>query len=161
VSVTNLKQQVPGLAKEYYERGVELHGEGRLNEALVEYGNALRVYPNYLPAISDAGTIYLLLNHADVALIFFRRASDIDPKNCVIRLNTAAALVQKKECADAIRMLNSVLKDSADKALPNLILAQAYFFQKKFLLAEESTRAALKYDPQLLDAWLLIVNIGL
>ena len=161
LSVATLKQHVPDAAKEHYEKAVDLHREGHLDEALLEYGNALRVYPNYLPAMTDAGTIYLLLNHVDVALIFFRRASDIDPKNCVIRVNMAAALVQKKEYSDAIKILNSVLKDSADKALPNLILAQTYFFQKKFPVAEENARLALKYDPQLLDGWLLIVNMGL
>jgi tetratricopeptide (TPR) repeat protein len=160
VSVAAL-QQVPDAAKEHYEKGVELHREGRLVEALIEYGNALRTYPRYVPAMTDAGTIYLLLNHVDAALFSFKRAHDIDPKNCLIRLNMAAALVRKKEYGDAIKILNSVLMDSADKALPNLILAQAYFFQKKFPVAEENARLALKYDPQLLDAWLLLVNMGL
>src|SRR5262245_10075505 len=43
VSVKALQQKVPDAARDAYMRAVELHREGKLDEALIEYGKALRI----------------------------------------------------------------------------------------------------------------------
>src|SRR5207302_3957192 len=45
VSVRALQTKVPDAARDAYRKGIELHREGKLEEALIEYGKALRVYP--------------------------------------------------------------------------------------------------------------------
>src|SRR5215470_18337640 len=87
VSVPKLQQKVPDAARDAYLKGVDLHREGRLEEALAEYGNAVRAFPNYADALSDMATIFILYNRPESALIFLRRAQDLDDANVVINLN--------------------------------------------------------------------------
>src|SRR5262245_9243723 len=68
VSVKTLKQKAPDSARQAYEQAIELHREGKLDEALIEYGKALRNYPRYLEALTDIGTIFLLYNRPEAAL---------------------------------------------------------------------------------------------
>src|SRR5207244_2037967 len=70
VSVKTLQRKIPEAATEAYLKGVDLHREGRLEEALMEYGKALRLYPNYVQALSDLGSIFILFNRPESALTF-------------------------------------------------------------------------------------------
>jgi tetratricopeptide (TPR) repeat protein len=66
----------------------------------------------------------------------------------------------KKDYDGALKLLDSILRDAADKSLPRLFQAKVYYFQKKYQQAEESARLALNEDPQLLDGWQLLLNIA-
>lgn len=160
-SVRMLEQRIPEEAKDHYDRAVELHRDGRLEDALAEYGDAIRFYPTYIQALCDAGTVYLLLNRPDAALTFLKRAAEIDPDNSVIRLNIAAGLLLKKDYENAIRLLNAIGQQAEDRSLPHLFLARAYYFQKRYPIAEQMVRTAVEEDPQLLDGWLLLLNMAL
>jgi len=154
-------EEIPSAAKVNYESGVEFHREGQLDQALEHFSHAIRLYPNYVRALSDTGTVYLLLNRPDAAIAFLRRALFLDSTNPLIRLNMAAALLLKQDYDGAIKLLNGVLKDVRDKSLPHLYLARAYYLQRKFAVAEEMLRSALEEDPSSLDGWLLMVNMAL
>jgi len=67
-------------------RGVELHREGSLEPALVEYGKALRAYPKYVQALETSAQSLILYNHPESALTFLRRAHDLDDCNVVVNL---------------------------------------------------------------------------
>src|SRR5207249_1071280 len=97
VSVTALQQKIPDEARNAYLKGVERHREGQLAEAMMQYGKALRVYPEYLSALGDLGTIYILYNQPQSALTFLRRAQQIDEGNVIISLNIAIALSEQGE----------------------------------------------------------------
>src|SRR5262245_12084495 len=101
VSVKTLQQKIPDAAKEAYLRGVRLHWQGELDMALIEYGRALRAYPQYLEALTDIGTIFLLYNRPEAALTFLRRAQEVDDSNSIIDLNIAVALAEQNDYASA------------------------------------------------------------
>jgi tetratricopeptide (TPR) repeat protein len=155
-----LQDNIPADARNAYERGVEFHKEGRLEEALEAYGSAIRLAPKYIQPITDAGTIYLILNKPEAAMVFLRRGLDMDPDNPVIRLNVALAMMLKKDYDGALKILDGVIPDVADKSLPHLFQARAYYFQKKYVKAAEMARIALTEDPRLLDGWQLLINIA-
>jgi tetratricopeptide (TPR) repeat protein len=156
-----LLAEPPEQARQSYQAGVEYHREGQLEKALENYGRALRKFPKYFQALTDTGTIYLLLNRPDAALIFLKRAQELEPNSPIVKINIAAGQILKKKYDDAIKILNSVLADVPDKSLPHLMLARAFYFQKKFEKAEQLAHSALEEDPKLLDAWLLLVNMAL
>ena len=81
ISVKKLQEKIPDEAREAYEKGVRLHRDGKLEDATIEYGKALRAYPNYVEALSDLSTIFLLYNRPDSALIFFRPEHELDNGN--------------------------------------------------------------------------------
>jgi len=88
-------------------RGVELHREGSLEPALVEYGKALRAYPKYVQALGDLGTIFILYNHPESALTFLRRAHDLDDCNVVVNLNIAIALAEQEDYTGAVKIFKT------------------------------------------------------
>ena len=124
----------------------------------MEYGKALRAYPNYVEALSDLATIFLLYNRPESALVFLRRAQELDEGNPLINLNIAIALTEQAEYGDAMKLLKKVLHDNPRSALANFYIARIHFRQKKYGEAREAAQKAVETDPRLLDAWLMIVN---
>ena len=161
VSLKVLQQKVPDAARDAYMRGVDFHREGRLGEAIMAYGEALRLFPQYIQALSDVGTIYTLFNRPDSALSFLRRAQQVDKENSVVRLNIAAALITKHEYDAAMKVLQEALRSDTQKSLPLYYIARIQYSEKKRDDAERTLRQALEQDPRLLDAWVLLVNIAI
>src|ERR1051326_2295237 len=152
VSVRTLqeKEKIPDAARDAYMKGVQLHREGSLDQALIEYGKALRAYPNYVPALGDLATIFILFNHPESALTFLRRAHDLDSSNVVVNLNIAIALTEQEDYSGAIKIFKNILRTNPHLGLAQYYLAKVYFVQKKYEAAENYVRQALANDPQLL-----------
>jgi len=161
VSVKVLQQKIPEAAREAYLKGVDLHREGKLESALIEYGRALRSQPFYLEALTDIGTIFLLYNRPQSALTFLRRAQNVDEHNPIINLNIAVALSEQGDQAGAAKILNRILKAEPRMAVAQLFLAKIHYSQSKLEQAENYARGALESDPKLLDASLLLTEINL
>jgi tetratricopeptide (TPR) repeat protein len=161
VPVKTLQEKIPEAAKAAYMKGVQYHREGSLEQALVEYGKALRLYPNYVQALGDLGTVFILFNHPEAALTFLRRAHDIDNCNVVISLNIAIALTEQEDYSSAAKIFKDVLSKNPRIALAQYYLAKVYYLQKKYETAEGYVREALANDPHLLEASLLMINISL
>jgi tetratricopeptide (TPR) repeat protein len=161
VSVNRIREKIPDAALQAYRKGVDLHREGKLEEALTEYGKALRVYPNFVEALSDLGTIFILYNRPESALVFLRRAQSIDDRNPITNLNVAIALSEQGEYGDATKLLKKVLRDQPQMAMAQFYLAKVLYRQKKYRDAEAAVQQAVSMDSRLLDAWLLMVHINL
>jgi hypothetical protein len=56
VSVKKLQEKIPPEAAQAYAKAVDLHREGKLEEALIEYGKTLRAYPQHIGALTDLGS---------------------------------------------------------------------------------------------------------
>jgi tetratricopeptide (TPR) repeat protein len=161
VSIKSLQRKVPAAAQEAYLKAVEMHRDGRLDDALVEYGKALRAYPEYLEALGDLSTIFILYNRPDSALTFLRRAQNVDDCNPVINLNVAIALLEQRDYAGAMKLLNKVVETEPQLALARFYMGKIYYAQKKYDQAEAALRQAVQVDPMFLDAWLQLVRVSL
>jgi Flp pilus assembly protein TadD len=160
-SAKSTQQKIPEAAKAAYQTGVALHREGRLDEALVEYGKALRLFPNYIDVLGDLGAIYLLYNRPDSALAYLHRALEIDGSNTAVRLNVAVASMMRGDYSEATNNLEQVLRVEPHNSLPMYYMAKLQFLQKKYGPAQLALRKALAENPVLLDGWLLLVDIAL
>ena len=161
VSVKVLQEKIPDTAANAYRKAVELHQNGKLEEAMIEYGKAVRAYPRYVEALSDLGTIFILYNRPESALVFLRRAQEIDDANPIINLNIAIALTEQGEYGDALKLLNKVLRDQPQMAPAHLHMGNIYYQKKQYEKAEHYLCQAVEIDPGLLDAWLLLVHVRL
>jgi tetratricopeptide (TPR) repeat protein len=160
VSAKVLEQNIPDAARDAYLKGVELHREGKLDSALIEYGRALRAHPRYLEALTDIGTIFLLYNRPLSALTFLRRAQDVDDCNPIINLNIAIALTEQNDNGGAMRLLKKILEREQRLAVAQYFMAKIYFAQKDYSEADAYLQQALENDPKLLDAWLLMIQLS-
>lgn len=156
-----LEQKIPPAAKEAYARGTDFHREGKLDSALIEYGKALRSYPQYLAALTDIGAIFLLYDRPDSALTFLRRAHDVDESNEVVNLNIAVALAEKGDYNGALNQLKGVVQRQPQMAFVEYAIARIAYAQRKYDEAEQHVRKAVEVNPALLDAWVLLIDISL
>jgi tetratricopeptide (TPR) repeat protein len=108
--------------------------------------------------LSDLGTIFLLYNRPDSALTFLHRAQDIDDRDPITNLNVAVALTEQGNYAEALQVLKKVVHSEPRMAIAHFYIAKIYYLQKQYDRAEESARQAVDTAPDLLDAWLLLVN---
>jgi len=161
VSVKALQQKIPDAARDAYLKGVDLHREGHLDEALMEYGKALRDFPYYVQALSDLGSIFILFNRPESALTFLRRAQEIEDRNLVVNLNIAIALSEQGDYSGAMKLFKKVLSTNPRLALAEYYMAKVGYLQKKYREAEEHAAQAIEDDPHLLDASLLMIDISL
>jgi tetratricopeptide (TPR) repeat protein len=161
VSVKALQEKIPDTARDAYVKGVELHREGHLEEALMQYGKALRVYPNYVSALGDLGTVFILFGRPESALTFLRRAHEIDDCNIIVSLNIAIALTEQGDYPGAMKLFKQVLSTNPRLALAQYYVARVNYLQKKYEEAEVYGRQALQNDPRLLEASMLMVNVSL
>ncbi len=161
VSIKALREKIPAEAKDAYMKGVELHREGQLEQALIEYGKALRAYPSYVQALGDLGAIFILFNRPESALTFLRRAHELDDCNVIINMNIAIAITEQGDYSGAKKLFKKVLATNLRLALAQYYLAKVHYLQKKYGAAEEYARQAMTNEPRLLDASLLMINISL
>ena len=127
----------------------------------MQYGQALRFYPNYIQVLGDLGTIYLLYNRPDSALAYLRRALEVDGSNTAIRLNVAVALMLRGDYGEAQSFLDDVLRAEPGNSLPVYYMARLQYLQRRYGVAEQTLRRALEENSALLDGWLLLVDIAL
>ncbi len=57
-----------------YNRGYELHRQGRLDEAIMFYQKSLQINPEFAPAFYNLGTAFHAKHQLDHAAIFYEKA---------------------------------------------------------------------------------------
>jgi tetratricopeptide (TPR) repeat protein len=86
----------------HYSFGSALRQKGRLDEAIVQYQEALRINPAYANALNNLGTALRQKGRVDEAITQFRLALKVMPDNEAIHFNLAKALFQKGKVDEAI-----------------------------------------------------------
>ena len=116
VSATEADVNVPAPAKKEYEKGVALVNEGKIQQAIERFKQAITIYPKYLVAHNDLGTQYLKIKSLSEAAEQFELAIEINPKAFNPQLNLGIALVEQKEYLSAMDHLR--LAASIDSSSP-------------------------------------------
>jgi tetratricopeptide (TPR) repeat protein len=160
VSVKALQQKVPDKARDAYLKAVQLHRDGELEQALIEYGKAVRFYPQYLQALTDLSTIFILFNRPESALVFLHRAREIDDSNPIVNLNIAIAMTEQGEYSTAMKLFRKVIKEEPRMTLAHYYIAKTHYLQRKYADAEQAARQVVTTDPSELEAWILLVKIN-
>jgi tetratricopeptide (TPR) repeat protein len=160
IGLKTVGPEVPPAAADAYLKGVDLHRLGKLDEAMMAFGEAIRIYPQYVQALSDIGNLYILLNRPVSAMSFLQRAHRADPTNLVVRLNIATAYVNMLNYSEGIKNFQNILDENEGSGFVRYLLAKAYWDQGKLDKAENTIREALKESPGLLEGWVLLLNLA-
>lgn len=78
-------------AEEYHLQGIELYRQGRFEDALVCYDQALSIQPDYAAALNSRGFLLQDTGHMQDALACFERATELAPEFSMARLNLGMA----------------------------------------------------------------------
>jgi tetratricopeptide (TPR) repeat protein len=79
-----------------------LVSQGRLDEAIYHYSEAIRILPDYVDALNDFGAVLHREGRIDEAIGYYKRAIQVNPLTARVHLNLAAALADKGSFAEAV-----------------------------------------------------------
>lgn len=94
----------------HFTAAAELEASGQLEEAIVEYGKAIRINPRDIVALSNRGAIYNLLAQYQQAIESFNLAIGVNPNFNVLYNNRSISYYGLGRYDLALEDLNRVIK---------------------------------------------------
>lgn len=151
-------------AKLLVQEGTVLADEKKYAEAIAKYEEAVKLNPAMYLLHGEIGNFYLQMNQPDKAIESYKKVLEKEPANQSARLAVVSALLEKKDLAEAKKMLEGL--DLNTITNPNTI----YEIGVRFYNAQE-TQEAIKYwekavtmDPKMVDAYVQLgaayVSVG-
>jgi len=122
------------------------------------YARSALARPGWAPPLANRGQLLLELGRADEALEVLRAAGAIEPLNPRIWNNTALALLHLNRVDEAQRAFEHTLTLSP-LATTHFNLARIFNMRNDVARAFEKAQAAVRLDPKLTDAWLLLGDL--
>jgi tetratricopeptide (TPR) repeat protein len=132
-------------------RGLEQFSKGKLEQAVKEYGEAIRAYPSLAAAHNNLGSAHFAAGRFAEAAASFRRAAELDRNYGQAYFNLALAeikLGREKEANDALLSAARAYHAAGDEHLKAGRLKEA----------EEAFRGMLQIDPDYAPA---LLRLGL
>jgi Tfp pilus assembly protein PilF len=127
--------------------GNVLEGEGRLDEAISHYTEALQIDPNLSDSYNNIGLALTKQGRADEAIPNFLKAIRINPNHAAAHYNLGTVLASQGKLDEAINHFRESIRikpehDKAYNNLGNVLLMQGIIDE-----AIESYREALRINP--------------
>ena len=109
----------------YNNLGILLADEGRLDEAIAQYREALRIHPQFAFTQNNIGNALMQKDQLDQAVIHFNEALRLDPDYAEAHNNLGIAMAKQGKLDEAVGCFMASLKANPDKAgrQKNLLLA--------------------------------------
>jgi Tfp pilus assembly protein PilF len=134
---------VPPRARQEYDAGASLAAIGELVGAAKHFNGALKIFPDYMDAHNDLGTVYLKLNRIDEAAEQFESAIKLSPKSFSPRLNMGIMLLGKRKYQEAADQLTECVSIDSSQASGHLYLGVALLGQVDLAAAKRELASAL------------------
>ena len=138
--------------------GTELQVQGRLDEAIALYRDALARNPDNAVAYSNLGTALAATGELEEAIVQHRRALELAPEDADGHFNLANALVTQGEIVDAVGHLREAVRIDPGFAEAHVNLGNALVTQGEFEDAGDHYRRATELRPEWGEAF---NNLGL
>ena len=117
IDITGKEDAYVRLGRIYFDKGEKLNGEGKTDEAKVQYNKAIEVlkkgseaHPESVEMINVLSFAYLRTDQMDVALESFKTAVAKDPENPEYRYIYGTLLLQGKDYQSAISEFETALQ---------------------------------------------------
>ena len=117
----------PNVRKQkYLQSGEKYLSKGKLNEAIIEFRNALEIDPRFAAAHYQLAHAYLRSKNPEAAYRELLETVSLDPKNSDPQVELAAMLVAGRQFAQARTIVDKVLKADPKNAQAHAILGQTF-----------------------------------
>jgi Flp pilus assembly protein TadD len=118
--------------------GNVLFQKGRVDEAIVQFQQVLKIKPDYIDAHLNLGNALLQKGSMDEAIVQYEQVLQIKPDDALAHSNLGAALYQKGNLDGAIAQYRQALQSDSNSTLARINLANALL--QKGTLAEAVTQ---------------------
>jgi tetratricopeptide (TPR) repeat protein len=149
----------PDYAEAYYDLGLTLQDNRKLNEALINYNKALTIKPDYAEAHSNLGNVLKDLGEFDAAVESFNKALAIKPDYALAHSNLGNTLKNLGKFDEAVVSYNKALDIKPDYADAYSNLGNALKYLGKFDEAVESFNKAIVIKPDYAEAHSNLGNV--
>lgn len=137
----------------YSNLGNPLKSQGRLEEAIGCYEQALRLRPDYVEAQYNLALTLRLANRLADAADAFRRALELRPAHLAARISLAETLRMSGKCPQALELLDAILAETPDHAEAWLGKGGVLKDMGRLEAAVEAFREAIRCRPDYLEAF--------
>jgi len=135
-----------------YDRGRAQEGKGKLEDAADHYRKALRIEPNYYPALNNLGALYEHQGDHKRAEELLAMAVAVDPDDGEAYVNLGHSLYEEGRYSEAADRLEEGLKRSPNSAMGHFFLGSADLKLGRIGEAESHLKRACALDPTGLPA---------
>ena len=126
ISAGEMTQDVPKAAKKSYEQGLKRMKDGKNNEAVSLFQDALKSYPEYVLALNKLGECYLYEEKLQAAQSEFEKAIAINAKYPISQINLGMLMVKSQRYDAAIEHLDAALRLNESFPMAHLYLGIAW-----------------------------------
>ncbi len=153
------KKRYNAMAIKHYNRGVELHQTGFLNQAVEEYKAAIESDPTLLEAYTNLGLIYSFQRSYAKAIDAFNKALELKPKDTTALNGLATVLYARGRVEEAMTKWKEAIDINPRFASAYCNMGTALENEKDFSKALNCFVKALRINPKMADAYYSIGNI--
>jgi hypothetical protein len=109
-TVSVSESSIPKDAKKAFEKGVSAAQNGKTEEAILKFQEALKISPKYVSAMTELGMQYMRLKRFEESVAVLREAVDLEPASFQPRLNLAVVLFASGRVMDASPHITQALQ---------------------------------------------------
>src|SRR5499427_2583512 len=143
---------VPDFAKAYSNLGDALMGQGKFDEAVAAYRQAISIKPDFAEAHSNLGNALSGQGKLDEAVAAYRRAIGIKPDFAKAHSNLGGGLAAQGKLDEAVAAYRRAIGIRPDLAEAHSNLGNALFGQHKLEEAVAAYRQAISIKPDFAGA---------
>jgi Flp pilus assembly protein TadD len=136
----------------HFYLGSALLAQGKLDEAIQHYSEALRLKPQFVEAWNNLGLALMMQGKLDEAVPCFAEALRLKPDNATAHKNLGALRLRQGRLDEAARHLAEAVRLRPNDAEAHYDLGVALMSQEKFDEAVQQFTAALRIRPDLVEA---------
>ena len=141
------ERQASLTAQDRFRRGFRAAKEGRLQEAVEEYTEAIRMNPGYASAYNNRGNLYRELNEYQKALDDYNKAIELDPEDPNAYFTRGLLYHKLNECQEALEDFNQALELGPDHPDCYYSRGSLYYKLNEHQKALEDFSKAIERNP--------------
>ncbi len=161
VDTEEYRRSFPKKALKEFDKGVESDRQGKRDDAIHHYEEAIRLAPDFYQAHNNLGSDYLSKSDFNAARAHFVQAIKLNQRYAEAQLNLGNLDLMMKNYDGALQNVQEGLRREPNSALGQFLLGSIYERLGKLPEAERALRAALAIDPAMSRVHLELVNLYL
>jgi tetratricopeptide (TPR) repeat protein len=136
----------------YNSLGLAYAKKGNGHKALEMYQQAIAIRPDFSLAYNNLGALYLE-DETDKAILFLRRAIELDPSSADAHSNLGLAVIKKGSFSNGISQFKRALQLEPDHQDATFNLARAYELQGEYEKAAAQYDRSIRLNPKDVQAY--------
>ena len=146
-------------AKAEFERGQDFKKQGKIQEAIACFQNAIAADPNYIPPHNNLGTLLQQQNRLSEAITCYQNALKINPNSALTLTNLGSIYLIEGQLNQADKLLKRALELNPELVPALYNLGLLYKQQAKLEEAIQLFQTAAKHQRNYADAYFQLGQI--